>query len=62
MTFTIDNDNNIAVFAAKEQVETGNGVQQFTNPASLDKIILASDRPTSRLIEIWNSFAGVAPF
>ena len=62
MTFTIDNDNNIAAFAAGEQVEAGDGVQQFTSPASLDKIILASEKPSDRLVEIWNSFAGVAPF
>ena len=62
MTFTIDNDNNIAAFAAGEPVEAGDGVQQFTSPTSLDKIILASDKPSDRLVEIWNSFAGVAPF
>ncbi len=56
--FTIDTDNNIAVHAgtpaSTENLET------FATEKELAK--LAADWPASRLVETWNSFAGVAPF
>ena len=57
-TFTIDSENNIAAHAA---VPANLGsVQAFESEKELAK--LASEWPGSRLVEIWNSFAGVAPF
>jgi hypothetical protein len=56
--FTIDTDNNIAAHAkVPEAVE---GLQQFTSAKELSK--LTTKWPANRLVEIWNSFAGVAPF
>ena len=56
--FTIDQDNNIAVHAttpaSTENLET------FATEKELGK--LATEWPATRLVETWNSFAGVAPF
>jgi hypothetical protein len=56
--FTIDSENNIAVHtvspASAENLET------FATQKELAK--LAAEWPASRLVETWNSFAGVAPF
>jgi hypothetical protein len=58
IVFTIDSDNNIAVHtgspASTENLET------FATEKELAK--LAADWPASRMVETWNSFAGVAPF
>ncbi len=57
-TFTIDPDNNITVLA---EVPAGTDRSTtFTNEKEMAK--LTADWPVSRLIDIWNSFAGVAPF
>src|ERR1700677_820126 len=57
-TFTIDSDNNIAAHA---EVPAGSeNLQSFKTEKELAK--LAGDWPGSRLVEGWNSFAGVAPF
>jgi integrase/recombinase XerD len=56
--FTIDTDNNIAAHA-EEPDKTGNQ-QVFASEEELAK--LAAQWPASRLIEVWNSFEGVAPF
>jgi hypothetical protein len=56
--FTIDENNNIAVSAG---VPAGNeNLQTFATEKELAK--LAADWPATRLVETWNSFAGVAPF
>ena len=57
-TFTIDNDNNITAFAAAEQAPEGH--DHFTSEKDLAK--LAAEWPISRLVDIWNGFAGVVPF
>jgi Protein of unknown function (DUF3489) len=57
-TFTIDSENNIAAHA--EVAAAGDNLQSFTTEKELAK--LAAEWPGSRLPEIWNSFAGVAPF
>jgi hypothetical protein len=58
IVFTIDPDNNIAVHAgppaSTENLET------FATEKELAK--LAADWPGPRLVDTWNSFAGVAPF
>ena len=57
-TFTIDPDNNITVLA---QVPAGTDRSTtFSTEKELAKLI--ADWPISRLIDAWNSFAGVAPF
>ena len=40
----------------------GDGLKQFKSEKGLERIVLASERPSNHLVEIWNSFAGVAPF
>jgi len=55
MTYTIDSDNNISA-----GVVNGEFNETFASQKELVK--LAADWPMSRLVDIWNSFAGVAPF
>ena len=57
-TFTIDTDNNIA--AHTETPAASDNLQAFATEKDLAK--LAAEWPGSRLVEVWNSFAGVAPF
>jgi hypothetical protein len=57
-TLTIDAENNITVHAG---LPAGTDESQsFTSQKELAKI--TSDWPAARLVETWNSFAGVAPF
>jgi len=56
--FTIDPDNNIVSHAGLPA--SADGSQSFTNQKELAK--LTAKWPVSRLVETWNSFAGVAPF
>jgi len=60
-TFTIDTENNIAVFAHPHEADgvIGSG-QTFASPEELAD--LAAGWPTERLVDVWNSFAGVAGF
>ena len=56
--FTIDPDNNITALV---EVPTGTDRSTtFSSEKELAKLI--ADWPISRLIDAWNSFAGVAPF
>jgi len=56
--FAIDNDNTITAFPAAEQIPEGR--EHF---ASEDELFAAASMwPTERLVQIWNSFAGVAGF
>ena len=57
-TFTIDTDNNITAHA--EQPANADINQFFATEKELAK--LAADWPASRLVEVWNSFAGATPF
>ena len=57
-TFTIDTDNNITAYAALPA--GAEQTQSFSTEKELGK--LTADWPASRLVETWNSFAGVAPF
>ena len=55
-TFTIDPDNNITAL-----LEVPGGADNaFINQKELAK--LTADWPMSRLLDLWNSFAGVTPF
>jgi hypothetical protein len=60
-TFTIDSANNIAVFASQEEATAAqiNNAEYFGSAKELGK--LAGSWPANRLVEVWNSFAGVAP-
>jgi len=58
-TFTIDSDNNITAFASAEEIREAPGLQRFD---SVDQFLtLAEHWSTNRLVEIWNSLAGVKP-
>lgn len=57
-TFTIDPDNNITVLA--EVPAATDRANTFSSEKELAKLI--ADWPAARLIDAWNSFAGVAPF
>ena len=61
-TFTIDANNNITAFASLEEARAAkiHNAEYFGSSQELAK--LAGSWPTNRLVEIWNSFAGVAPF
>ena len=60
-TFTIDQENNITVFASEKQAKAGesNGTEVFTTQEELAK--LAGAWPGERLVQIWNSLTGVEP-
>lgn len=57
-TFTIDSDNNISAFA--EAPVAADQTESFSSEKELGK--LTANWPASRLVDTWNSFAGVAPF
>ena len=61
-TFTIDANNNITAFASLEEARAAkiNNAEYFGSAQELAK--LAGSWPRTRPVEIWNSFAGVAPF
>ena len=61
-TFAIDSTNNIAVFASLEEATAAQikNAEYFGSARELNK--LASSWPVNRLVDVWNSFAGVAPF
>jgi hypothetical protein len=56
--FAIDTDNTITAFPAAEQIPEGQ--EQFASEKELAK--LAVNWPGDRLVNVWNSFAGVAGF
>jgi len=57
-TFTIDSENNITAHAGLPA--GADESQSFGNQKEL--ATLTADWPASRLVDTWNSFAGVAPF
>jgi hypothetical protein len=57
-TFVIDTDNNIAAHA--EAPVSANETTTFASQKELAK--LTAEWPISRLVEVWNSFAGAVPF
>jgi hypothetical protein len=64
MIFTIDNDNDIRVHETDAQAEEAAKGAAGTILVRSDKELskAAAEWPASRLVELWNSFAGVAPF
>jgi hypothetical protein len=61
-TFTIDASNNITAFASLDDARAAkiNNAEYFGSTQELAKLV--ASWPRTRPIEIWNSFAGVAPF
>jgi hypothetical protein len=61
-TFTIDTNNNITAFASVDDARAAkiHTAEYFGSPQELAKLV--GSWPRSRPVEIWNSFAGVAPF
>jgi phosphopantetheine adenylyltransferase len=61
-TFTIDANSNITAFASLDDARAANinNAEYFGSSQELAKLV-ASWSPT-RPVEIWNSFAGIAPF
>ncbi len=58
MFFTIDTDNNITAYAAAPAAKEG--TLAFTSEKNLANA--TAEWPISRLIEVWNGFAGAVPF
>jgi hypothetical protein len=56
--FSIDADNTITTFAAAEQLPEGQ--EHFATEKELATV--AANWPADRLVQVWNSFAGVAGF
>jgi hypothetical protein len=59
MPFTIDAENNVTAHATKEEAQAVPEAQVFSSAKELAK--LAAGWPAERLVEIWNSLAGVTP-
>jgi hypothetical protein len=61
-TFTIDTNNNITAFASLDEARAAkiHNAEYFGSPQELAKLV--GSWPRTRPVEIWNSFAGVAPF
>ncbi len=59
--YTIDLDNNIRVFMPADEQPKGVYDIEFSNEQELENA-LASEGSLGRMVEVWNSFAGVAPF
>jgi hypothetical protein len=57
-TLTIDSENNIAVRAGSPA--NADNLGMFASEKELAK--LSADWQATRLVEVWNSFAGVTPF
>src|SRR2546423_2393426 len=64
MIFTIDNDNDIRAHETEAQAEEATKAAAGTIVVRSEKELnkAAAEWPASRLVELWNSFAGVAPF
>jgi hypothetical protein len=61
-TFTIDANNNITAFASLDEARAAkiHNAEYFGSSQELAKLV--GSWPRTRPVEIWNSFAGVAPF
>jgi hypothetical protein len=61
-TFTIDANNKITAFASLEEARAAkiHNAEHFGTSQDLAKLV--ASWPRTRPVEIWNSFAGVAPF
>src|SRR5438270_11503952 len=64
MIFTIDNDNDIRAHESEAQAEETAKIAAGSSVVRSEKELAkaAAEWPASRLLELWNSFAGVPPF
>jgi hypothetical protein len=64
MIFTIDNDNDITAHETDAQAEEAAKAAAGTIVVRSEKELAnaTAEWPATRLVELWNSFAGVAPF
>jgi hypothetical protein len=64
MIFTIDIDDDVRVHETDAQAEEAAKLVAGTIVVRTEKELVkaAAEWPASRLVELWNSFAGVAPF
>ena len=63
MIFTIDNDNDIRAYETEAQAEEATKAAGTILIRSANELAKAAGAwPARRLVELWNSFAGVAPF
>jgi hypothetical protein len=60
-TFTIDIDNAISVFATLEEAAAALNTPYESFTSQKELAALAAKWPAERLVEIWNSLAGVTP-
>ncbi len=60
-TFTIDTDNNIAVFATQGEAAAASTTPFDTFASDQELAQLAASWPDERLVAIWNSLPGVKP-
>ena len=60
-TFTIDTDNNITVFATREEAAATTDTPFDTCASQKELAELAAAWPAERLVAIWNSLAGEKP-
>ena len=60
-TFTIDNDNNISVFATREEAAATTTTPFDTFASQQELVELAAEWPAERLVATWNSLPGVTP-
>ena len=59
VTFTINEDNNIAAHQSADETRAEAGSTNFDSPAALAAV--SAEWPASRLVEIWNSIPGNTP-
>jgi hypothetical protein len=61
-TFTIDANNNVTAFASLDQARAAkiHNAEYFGSSQELAKLV--ASWPRNRTVDVWNSFAGVAPF
>ena len=61
-TFTIDTNNNITAFASLDEARAAkiHNAEYFGSAQELAKLV--ASWPRNRTVDVWNSFAGVAPF
>jgi hypothetical protein len=61
-TFTISTDNNITAFERPEDAQDTLALGALAFASQKELLKMAAAWPSGRLAEIWNGFAGVAPF
>ncbi|MBI2818138.1 MAG: DUF3489 domain-containing protein [Acidobacteria bacterium] len=60
-TFTIDNENNITVFASQQQAKASDQTEVVLFSSQEELAKLSTHWPTHRLVDLWNSLPGFTP-